>query len=84
MLAAVIEVHADGYADRDHDINPASSREVIMTATSGTPAEAPPEGLRKCERPSCPVRFVPRHSKHIYCSALCKKRFLAYAHVLRR
>jgi hypothetical protein len=52
-------------------------------ADTETPAQALPE-LRKCERPSCPVRFVPRHSKHIYCSALCKKRFLAYANVLRR
>ena len=44
---------------------------------------APPAGqLKKCERPGCPVQFIPYRTQK-YCTPRCKKIVTAYKHALR-
>jgi predicted RNA-binding Zn ribbon-like protein len=45
-------------------------------------APAPVKELKACERPGCPVRFVPASKNHKYCSSKCKQRVVAYRHAL--
>ena len=37
---------------------------------------------QKCARPNCPVRFVPAHKNHRFCSTLCKRRTHEYRFAL--
>lgn len=46
-------------------------------------AMVPAREARKCERPGCPVTFVPRTKVHKFCTPRCKKIVVAYKQALR-
>ena len=45
-------------------------------------AQAPAKEPKSCERPGCPVRFIPRAVTHKFCSSKCKQRVVAYKYAL--
>ena len=46
------------------------------------PSDAPAKEPKACERPGCPVRFIPASRNHKYCSSKCKQRVVAYKFAL--
>ena len=49
-----------------------------MAAAATATAKEP----KACERPGCPVRFIPASRNHKYCSSKCKQRVVAYKYAL--